>query len=148
MVRRDIAPPLIAKAAAMVVMAYGVVVCDGGSGQQSSDGEIAEVMHFEPMVYPLDARVRSIEGAVVLRASFDGEGRVLSVTALSGAKALVAKSIENLMNWRFASPRGGSAVVVYWFQIRGVCEPPCPSGFEFYPPNVAVITMGRMITTQ
>lgn len=125
---------------------------DANTGQPVDDfyavlDEVVETLHAEPMMYPLYARVRSIEGVVVARATVDSMGRVREAQALSGPKGLLGEPVENLKKWRFAHPSHNSVVVVYWFRLRGLCEPPCRSGFEFYPPNLAVITIGREVAT-
>jgi hypothetical protein len=97
--------------------------------------------------YPLYAKVRSVEGVVVVRGAISPEGSVVGVTALSGPKALIEMACENLRRWRFGKAKHGTAVVVYWFRFRGLCEAPCPSAFEFYPPNLAVITTGHQVAT-
>jgi hypothetical protein len=110
--------------------------------------ESVQLLHVERMGYPLIARIGHIEGAVVLQATIDSDGRVSEATALSGPKALLKESAENLRKWTFASPRSSTALAVYWFRFRGLCELPCPSGFEFYPPNLVVVTTGNPIATE
>jgi outer membrane biosynthesis protein TonB len=100
------------------------------------------------MTYPLVAKIAHTEGAVVLRGTVDGEGRVSEASALSGPKALIKESVENLKKWTFTSPLNSTVIAVYWFRFRGLCELPCPSGFEFYPPNVVVVTTGSPIATE
>ena len=114
------------------------------ASEQSPDAD-AEVLHFEVLNYPLFAKVRSIQGVVVLKASTDREGNVRAVTALSGGSALRHDAAENLKKWKFRRPIGGEVVVVYWFRFSGVCEAPCLSGFEFHPPNMAIVTTGRQL---
>jgi len=106
-----------------------------------------EVLHFEPLTYPLFARVRSIQGIAVLKAIIDSGGKVSDVKVLSAPEALQQDAVNNLRQWRFSSPRGGWAIVVYWFRISGVCEPPCRSGFEVHPPNLVIVTTGSEIAT-
>jgi len=107
--------------------------------------EGVEVLHFERMSYPLYAKVRSIGGVVVLRAALDADGVVMDVTPLSGPRALLDAPVENLKKWRFGKAKQRTILVVYWFRFRGLCESPCPSAFEFYPPNLAVITSGHEV---
>ncbi len=133
-----------------VTALMSVAIIGGGrlsAGVAPRDSPVT-VLHFERMTYPLYAKVRLIEGVVVLSAAIDAQGRVAAVSTVSGAKALLDESRENLKKWRFASSMPGSLVVVYWFRIRGQCEPPCPSEQEYYPPNLVVVTSGRMIATQ
>jgi Gram-negative bacterial TonB protein C-terminal len=107
-----------------------------------------EVLHFERQSYPLYARVRSISGVIILKATVNSTGSVSRVIVLQGPEALREESVKNLKHWRFAQPRPGDVIVVYWFRISGICEPPCQSGYEFYPPNLAVITTGSEVATQ
>jgi hypothetical protein len=110
--------------------------------------ESVQIMHVERMSYPLIARIGRVEGVVVLRATVDSLGNVSEVSALSGPKALLKEPIENLKKWTFAKPREGTVVAIYWFRFSGLCELPCPSGFEFYPPNLVVVTTGNPIVTE
>jgi Gram-negative bacterial TonB protein C-terminal len=110
--------------------------------------EHVRILHVERMIYPLVAKIGHIEGAVVLRATVDSEGRVSEAVPLSGPKALLEESAKNLKKWTFSSPRSSTILAVYWFRFRGLCELPCPSGFEFYPPNVVVVTTGNPIATE
>jgi Gram-negative bacterial TonB protein C-terminal len=124
----------------------------GGMGQPASESlpvldDSVEVSHVERMVYPLVAKIGHIEGSVVLRATIDSVGHVSEAIALSGPKALLKESAENLKKWRFSRPRQATVYAVYWFRFRGLCELPCPSGFEFYPPNLVVVTTGTPIVT-
>lgn len=117
-----------------------------GSEKPASDENVA-VSHFERMEYPLYAKVRNIHGVVVLQASTDSAGRVTEVVPLSAPKALSKEAIENLKKWTFAEPHQGKVIIVYWFRFSGLCELPCPSGFEFHPPNLVVVTTGSPVVT-
>ena len=107
--------------------------------------EDIEVLHAERMSYPLLGRVHVAEGAVVVKVDLEKSGRVRSASAVSGPKALINDSVENAKKWLFSRVGNGTAYIVYLFQIKGLCELPCPSNFEFYPPNVAIINMGRPV---
>jgi Gram-negative bacterial TonB protein C-terminal len=147
---RDAAPAFLCGWSRAALIAIWLAVSSSGQPGPSLPpllDEGIEVLHFERMPYPLYAKVRSIGGVVVLRAAIGSEGRVTDVTALSGPKALLEEPAENLKKWRFGSAKQGAAIVVYWFQFRGLCEAPCPSAFEFYPPNLAVITAGHQVVT-
>jgi outer membrane biosynthesis protein TonB len=100
------------------------------------------------MTYPLLAKNGHIEGVVVLQATIDSLGRISEVAALSGPKVLLKESMENLKKWIFAKPKQGTVLAVYWFRFSGVCELPCPNGFEFYPPNLVVVTTGNPLVTE
>jgi outer membrane biosynthesis protein TonB len=100
------------------------------------------------MTYPITAKIGHVEGVVIVQGTTDSEGRVRDARLLSGPKALFRDSAENLKKWRFDRPRGGTVFVAYWFRFRGLCELPCLSGFEFYPPNLVVVTTGTPIVTE
>jgi outer membrane biosynthesis protein TonB len=135
-----------------LIRVFLLVAAVGAAGSSAEAppvlNESMRVLHVERMIYPLVAKIGHIEGAVVLRASIDSEGRVSEAAALSGPKALLKESVENLKKWTFAGPRSSTAIAVYWFRFQGLCELPCPSGFEFYPPNLVVVTTGNPIATE
>jgi hypothetical protein len=110
--------------------------------------ENVRVLHVERMSYPLVAKIGHVEGAVVVQAKIDSNGQVTEATALSGPKALLKDPADNLKKWTFVSPRSSTVLAVYWFRFQGLCELPCPSGFEFYPPNLVVVTTGNPIVTE
>ncbi len=110
--------------------------------------ENVRILHVERMIYPLTAKIGHKEGVVVLRATVDSEGRVSEAVPLSGPKALLKESAENLKKWTFTSPHSSAVLAVYWFRFQGLCELPCLSGFEFYPPNLVVVTTGTPIATE
>jgi hypothetical protein len=99
--------------------------------------------YFEEMAYPLKAWLTHAEGAVVILLKLDDDGRVLTSTALSGARALVPDCISNSKRWRFPPGSRRSAILIYLFRIEGVCHLPCRSQFLFRPPNLATITIGE-----
>ena len=107
-----------------------------------ADDEV-HIVQFEEMTYPLAARLKQVEGAVVVRVTLDGEGKVTSAAALSGSKLLAEACTTNAKKWLFRPNSKKAAVLVYVFRIDGLCKSPCPSHFVFRPPNVALISMGR-----
>lgn len=119
----------------------------GTDGPAIVRDESVVALHAESLIYPLDARLHAVQGVVVISATINPEGRVAAARALSGPSRLLSSSIQNARKWRFAGRGQRTAIVVYWFRIRGQCEPPCRSGFEFYPPNLVVITVGRETVT-
>jgi hypothetical protein len=110
--------------------------------------EDIEVQHFERMTYPLAARVHVVEGAVVVKVELTKDGSVRLASAVSGPKLLLDDCLRNAKNWRFKRIGRGTAFMVYFFEVRGLCELPCPSNFEYYPPNVAIISMGSPLAIQ
>jgi hypothetical protein len=109
--------------------------------------EDIEVSHAERMNYPLSGRVHVVEGAVVVKLDIQKDGSVHKATAISGPRQLIDECVKNSTKWRFNRAGRGTALVVYLFQIRGLCELPCPSNFEFYPPNVVIVSMGSPLAT-
>lgn len=107
--------------------------------------ESIKPVYFEPLVYPLVARLQRVQGAVVLRVTLGEGGKVVAATAISGAKALLVDCVSNAKKWRFQQNAERSAVIVYHFKIEGLCSLPCPSQFRFEPPNLAVITIGEPV---
>jgi len=52
-------------------------------------------------VYPEGAREAHIQGTVLLRASVGKDGRIHSLTLISGPKALVDSAIGAVQQWRY-----------------------------------------------
>lgn len=48
------------------------------------------------MTYPLAARRGNVQGVVVVRATLDSDGRVVSASAISGPKLLIADVLANV----------------------------------------------------
>jgi hypothetical protein len=140
--------------AIMRLYGYAFLLCSASAVCQPTPenapilNENVQIVHVERMPYPLVARLGHVEGVVVLRATIDPSGNVSEVSALSGPKALLKEPMENLKKWTFVRPRQGTVVAVYWFRFSGLCELPCPSGFEFYPPNLVVVTTGNPIAIE
>lgn len=121
----------------------GAALSGGDLARQPVLDEDIEVLHAERMGYPLTGRVHVIQGAVVVEVTLEEDGSVRSAAAVSGPKLLIDDCLKNAMKWKFGRTGQGTAFIVYLFQIKGVCELPCPANFEFYPPNVVIVTMGR-----
>jgi hypothetical protein len=117
------------------------------NGDRSAENT-APVIHFQRVKYPLYAQVRGIKGVVVLTVHLNASGYALRVEPLSGPPALLQEAVASAKAWRFDASKSRMSILVYWFRIQGLCEPPCESGFEFYPPNLAVITTGSQIAVQ
>jgi len=107
--------------------------------------EDMKLLHFIELDYPLSARLSHVQGVVAVRVTLDAEGIVKSATAISGPKLLIQDSIENAKKWQFKAGSGRAAVIIYHFKIEGLCNLPCRSQFSFWPPNLAVITMGEAV---
>jgi TonB family protein len=107
--------------------------------------ETVKPLYFESLTYPLAARLSRVQGAVVVRVKLNGEGSVVSAVAISGAKTLITECLSNSKKWRFQPNVNNAAVIVYQFKIEGLCNLPCPSHFNFLPPNLATITIGDAV---
>jgi TonB family protein len=116
------------------------------NGQQRPvlDDEIKPV-HFEPLNYPLSARLTHTQGIVVVRVTLDAKGSVISSDAVSGAKRLIPDAVANAKSWKFEPNQNAAAIIVYDFRIEGLCQLPCPSHSTFRPPNEEKITMGEPV---
>lgn len=109
--------------------------------------EEVEVLRAERMSYPLPARLHAAEGAVVVKIQLGDDGTVRSALAVSGSKWLVNGCVDNARKWVFGKLARRTAYIVYIFTIRGACAPPCASNWEFYPPNLVMVSTGRQIAT-
>lgn len=107
--------------------------------------EMVKPAYFEALEYPLTARLAQTQGVVVVRVKLDSEGKVVSSAAISGAKSLIRECLSNSKKWLFRPNPDAAAVIVYQFKIEGLCSLPCRSQFTFFPPNLAIITMGRPV---
>lgn len=111
------------------------------------DNEI-NVKSFEQMSYPPIARQARIQGTVVVSAKLDDAGRVISATAISGARLLIPDSLSNAKQWRFSPNTNGLAILIYEFRIaEGKCKHGT-SHFEFDKPNRPSITSCGVYTWQ
>lgn len=113
--------------------------------QAQSNGTIPDndikVVSFENMRYPAIARTANVKGVVVVRVTFDREGKVTDARALSGAPLLVLVTVQNAKQWRFQPNAQNAAILVYDFQIIGLCAHEQDSSqLILQPPNLVLIT--------
>jgi hypothetical protein len=109
--------------------------------------EDVRVTHFEQMNYSPVAHIAApLGGVVVVRVSLSTSGTVVTATALSGRKGLVDECVKNAMKWTFDSGKVSEAILVYRFEINGICQE-CQGTSTFYPPNLLVITSGQRVVT-
>ena len=94
---------------------------------------------FVDLTYPADALAARIEGAVVVRVTTDGSGRVIEAEALTGPAVLAPAVLDNVKQWTVT--RGvRTTIIVYRFQInRGRCNDR-RSLFRLVEPNLAVVS--------
>lgn len=78
-------------------------------------------MHRVAPAYPMAARRRGLEGAIVLRVRFDAEGRPeeIVVKTGSGSEMLDNAARDAVMRWRFRGGAAGSVDVPITFRLRG-----------------------------
>ena len=111
----------------------------GGEHQRVNDKD-ATVISFEDMPYPLLACVSSLQGVVVVRASLDQDGKVLSAKAISGPDLLAKDALANIRKWHFDPNGNKTAIVVYEFRlIEGECGGTRGQLFVFRQPNQALV---------
>ena len=125
----------------LAIMAAGVAVCLMAQDNPVLD-ETIEPVHFETLTYPLSARLTQKQGTVVVSAKLDSEGSVVAAIAISGDKSLIPNSLANVRKWKFRPNKNKVVIVVYRFKIEGLCNLPCPSLFQFEPPNFVTIRIG------
>src|SRR5512138_440496 len=78
--------------------------------------ETLKAQYFEELNYPLSARLKHIQGVVVVKVKFDDSGRVVSSVAVSGAKELIPDCLSNAKKWRFQPTPDKTAIIVYQFR--------------------------------
>ena len=108
--------------------------------------EDAVVVSFDDtLTYPLAARLAHVQGVVVVHVSLGDDGRVVSSEAISGVKSLTPDCLINSKKWRFQPNPAKTAVIVYDFRFKGLCNGLCASQFLFHPPNFVSITVGDTV---
>jgi TonB family protein len=105
-------------------------------------------LSFETLEYPLAARLTRVQGVVVVRVTFNEEGRVTESRAVSGPKSLIADCLANSKKWRFQPNSAQTAVIIYQFRIEGLCISGCPSRSTFWPPNLITVVTGDPVVQQ
>jgi TonB family protein len=83
------------------------VVADG-PGVSVDLGGVA-LMHRMPVAYPEAARMKGIEGTVVVQARLDTSGNVVDASVVSGPQELRRAALEAVLQWHFMRAYGGSA---------------------------------------
>lgn len=63
----------------------------------------ATLMHRSPVLYPMNARVANIQGAVTAQVRLDVKGNVIDAIILSGPDELRATVLQSVLTWHFAS---------------------------------------------
>lgn len=109
------------------------------SEESISDKEV-KLVDFEDMTYPTLARTAHVEGVVVVRASLDGQGRIVQAEPVSGNDVLIPDTIANAKKWRFQPNARKAVVIVYNFRMTDALSKSGCSHFMLNPPNFATIT--------
>jgi TonB family protein len=83
------------------------VVTDGPGVSVDLGG--TSLLHRMPVTYPEAARMKGIEGTVVVQARLDTSGNVVDASVVSGPQELRRTALEAVLQWHFAHAYGGSA---------------------------------------
>ena len=131
------------RTARTVLLLTAITWASCGYAQQAPVlNEDIKVVSFHEFSYPVAARLKKVEGIVVVQVALNDRGEVISAFAISGPKMMIPATVSNAQNWRFQANGQKSAIIVYHFRFDGLCNLPCASRFHFVPPNLAVITTG------
>ena len=58
-------------------------------------------IHDEQPIYPPEAKLKKIQGDVVLRATIDTKGNIIDLQPVQGASILVKASMDAVKNWKY-----------------------------------------------
>jgi|SRR6185437_16608015 len=110
--------------------------------------ENVRVVHAEQMDYSPIAHIVAPKGAVVvIGVSLTKTGAVVSASPISGPKGLIDECVKNAKMWEFDASKSSEAVIVYVFQVSGLCAR-CQGTSAYYPPNLLVISSGERIVSK
>jgi hypothetical protein len=124
-----------------LLLALGSVAVSPAQQEPTVDDADIHVTHFEEATFPLLARQTNLSGAVVVRASLNDSGGVVSATAISGHKLLIPVCLGNIKLWRFKPNAAKVAIVIYRFDFfEQFCAKGAKQKFVFSPPNIATVT--------
>lgn len=109
------------------VIAAGMAIAASAGGSRQGPEAVLEgdvqLASFVDLDYPPVARAARVQGIVVVTIALNGEGDVLSASAMSGDRVLIEPALENVKKWKFKPRRQRQAVIVYNFSIQsGVCH--------------------------
>ncbi|MBI3209557.1 MAG: M56 family metallopeptidase [Candidatus Solibacter usitatus] len=84
----------------------------------------SQAIHKAPTRYPAEAKLKRIQGDVILEASIDAKGLVTEARVLSGPEELRRAAVQSLMQWQFtATGAPARAEVTINFRL-GKVDPP------------------------
>jgi len=86
-------------AAPQVVSDSPGVTVDAGGGA---------LLHRAPVAYPEGARVKGIQGAVVVDLTFDAAGNVADARVVSGPEELRKAALQSVLQWHFSREAAGT----------------------------------------
>lgn len=108
-----------------------------------------KVISFAEMRYPLVARLKGIQGSVVLSGTVGEEQTLSDITLIFGTPELSEGCKDNVRQWKFANKPNERVVVVYLFRIStGICILPCNSQMLFWPQGIVTVTIGQPAVTR
>jgi len=58
-------------------------------------------IHDEQPIYPPEAKLKKIQGDMVLRATIDTKGNIIDLQPVQGASILVKASMDAVKNWKY-----------------------------------------------
>jgi TonB family protein len=81
----------------------------------------ARLMHRGPIIYPVEALTKSIQGTITAQVRLDGGGNVIDATITSGPDELRKGVLESVLNWHFTSDSANSTrqITVGFAPIKG-----------------------------
>lgn len=106
------------------------------AAQETQPDSQAQLLSFEDLTYPGIARTTRVQGIVVIKAEIDEKGNVITASALTGLKPLIADCLANVKKWKFKPNSGKSAIIVYEFKLdEGACHDASHSLFRLVHPS-------------
>lgn len=110
------------------------------AAQETQPDSQAQLLSFEDLTYPGIARTTRVQGIVVIKAEIDEKGNVITASALTGLKPLIADCLANVKKWKFKPNSGKSAIIVYEFKLdEGACHDASHSLFRLVHPNFVTV---------
>jgi general secretion pathway protein A len=85
----------------------------------SSGGHLQppKLVSSPPLVYPSRARIRNLQGVVVIDALVDATGKVADMTVISGPPSLVQAAMDALRTWKYEPARLNGQPIAIHMQV-------------------------------